>query len=126
MKDYRSLKVWEKAHQLACRVYTATRSFPRDEIYGLTSQMRRAGVSIPANIAEGCGRGSDPELARFLAIAAGSVSELLYLVLLARDLGLIEEPQHRELEEHVAEVKRMISRLTQTLRSSDGAKSCKL
>ena len=72
MKDFKELKVWEKAHKLAVAIYKATLTFPKTEVYGLTSQMRRAGVSIPANIAEGCGRRSEVEFARFLQIAMGS------------------------------------------------------
>jgi len=78
LKDFRKLKVWEKSHDLTLAVYKATAAFPRKELYGLTSQIRRACASIPANIAEGCGRGGDPELARFLQIAMGSASELEY------------------------------------------------
>jgi len=83
MKDFRELKVWEKAHQLTLEVYKATTIFPKDELYGLTSQIRRACASIPANIAEGCGRRGDAEFARFLGIAMGSASELDYHLLLA-------------------------------------------
>ena len=75
MKDFRQLQVWEKSHQLALGVYKATQDFPKEELYGLTSQIRRASTSIPTNIAEGCGRGTDPEFARFLQIAMGSASE---------------------------------------------------
>ena len=78
MKDFRQLKVWQKAHQLTLALYPVTGSFPRDEIYGLTAQIRRACSSIPANLAEGCGRNTDAELARFCSIAAGSASELEY------------------------------------------------
>ena len=92
MKDFRNLKVWEKSHQLALAVYKATSTFPRHELYGLTSQIRRACASIPANIAEGCGRSGDAELARFLQIAMGSASELEYHLLLARDLGFLPAP----------------------------------
>ena len=90
MKDFRKLKVWEKAHHLTLALYPVTASFPRDEVYGLASQIRRAASSIPSNIAEGCGREGDPELARFCIIARGSATELEYQLLLARDLKLIQ------------------------------------
>jgi four helix bundle protein len=115
MKDFRQLKVWEKAHHLTLAVYQVTASFPRDEIYGLTSQMRRAASSIPSNLAEGCGRNSDAELARFSSIAAGSASELEYHLLLARDLNLIPLNDHQLLTEQVVEIKRMLSGLVQKL-----------
>lgn len=86
MKDFRSLQVWEKAHRLALEIYKATQDFPREESYGLTSQLRRAAASIPTNIAEGCGRGSDRELAQFIQIAVGSASEVEYLLELSHDL----------------------------------------
>ncbi len=91
MRDFRSLKVWEKAHHLTLAVYKATGAFPKEEVYGLTSQMRRACASIPANIAEGCGRSGIAELTRFLHIALGSASELEYHVILAHDLAFLSE-----------------------------------
>ena len=87
MKDFRDLKVWEKAHALTLSCYQVTKPFPREEIFGLVSQIRRASASIPANIAEGCGRRGNAELHRFLQIAMGSASELEYHLLLSRDLG---------------------------------------
>src|SRR5881392_3697882 len=90
MKDFRQLKVWEKAHLLALAVYPITARFPREKTYGLTSQIRRAASSIPSNIAEGCGRNGDAELARFCIIAIGSATELEYQLLLARDLKLLQ------------------------------------
>ena len=90
MKDFRNLKVWEKSHQLALAAYRVTASFPREEVFGLASQIRRAASSIPTNIAEGCGRSGDAELARFCVIARGSASELEYQLLLARDLKLLQ------------------------------------
>ena len=90
MKDFKELKVWEKAHALTLQVYQETRSFPREEIYGLTSQVRRAAASVAANIVEGCGRRSDGEFTRFLQIARGSASELKYHLLLARDLHFLK------------------------------------
>jgi len=78
MQDFKKLEVWRKAHELTLDVYRATESFPRTEVYGLTTQLRRSCSSIPANIAEGCGRGTNGDLGRFLRIAAGSASELEY------------------------------------------------
>lgn len=109
MKSFRGLAVWEKAHRLTLAVYSATRGFPREEQYGLTSQVRRAASSIPANIAEGCGRNGDNELRRFLEIAMGSASELEYHLLLAKDLQMLDEPRYSELNEQTCEVKRMLA-----------------
>jgi len=109
LQNFRKLKVWEKGHALTLAVYRATVKFPREELYGLTSQIRRASASIPANIAEGCGRGGKAELARYLQVAMGSASEVEYHLLLARDLGLLGVPQHNELESIVTEVKRMLT-----------------
>ena len=94
MQNFRDLKVWTKAHQLALDVYRATKSFPREELYGLTSQIRRSAVSVPSNIAEGCCR-SQGDFGRFIQIAAGSASELEYQLLLAKDLELLETPRFR-------------------------------
>jgi four helix bundle protein len=116
MKDFRKLNVWEKGHLLALEVYNATRSFPKDELYGLTSQMRRASVSIPSNIGEGCGRGSDAELSRFCQISMGSASELEYQILLSRDLGYLEDPLYEKLTNMVIEVKRMLTSFIQKIR----------
>ena len=109
MKDFRELEVWEKAHQLTLAVYKATQTFPQDELYGLTRQIRRSCASIPANIAEGCGRSGDAELARFLQIAMGSASELEYHILLARDLRLLNSLAYERLASDVTEVKRMLA-----------------
>ena len=118
MRDFRELKVWQKAHQLALSVYKATRSFPREEVYGLTGQMRRACTSIPANIAEGSGRGTDPEMVRFLRIAMGSAAELEYFVLLARDLGYLNGTIHDHLASEVIQVRRMLSSFIQRLKAN--------
>jgi four helix bundle protein len=114
-RDFRRLKVWEAAHRLALEAYTTTASFPRNEQYALTSQIRRSSASIPANIAEGCGRGGDRELSRFLRMAMGSASELEYHLLLARDLQILTTHEHTPLEQHVTEVKRMLASLIQKL-----------
>jgi len=117
MRDFRSLKVWAKAHQLALEIYRATANFPRDEQFGLTSQLRRAAASIGANIAEGCGRDSDGDLRRFLEIAMGSASELEYHLLLARDLGLVPQGVHEDLDILTVEVKRMLATFIRRFRS---------
>jgi four helix bundle protein len=96
-------------------VYRCTSDFPREEQYGLTQQLRRACVSIPTNIAEGCGRGSDPELVRFLWIAQGSAAEVEYQLLLCKDLAFIDQPTHASLESKTREVQRMLTSLTQKL-----------
>ena len=113
MKDFKDLKVWEKAHALTLLIYEGTRSFPREELYGLTSQSRRAAASVAANIVEGCGRRSDGEFTRFLQIARGSASELEYHLLLARDLRLIDEAKFKKLDSDVIEVQRMLTALVQ-------------
>jgi four helix bundle protein len=101
--------VWQKSHALAITVYRATSGFPKDEQFGLTSQMRRASVSVAANIAEGCGRGSEAELARFLQIAMGSSSELEYHVVLANDLCFLDSADYASLVKNVQEVKKMLA-----------------
>ena len=109
MRDFRELKVWERAHRLTLNVYRATKTFPREELYGLTSQIRRAACSIGANIAEGAGKTSRPEFARFLQIALGSASELEYEILLSRDLGYLDNQFHDDLSAQVMETKRMLT-----------------
>lgn len=117
MKDFRQLKVWEKSHQLVLAVYKATKEFPKEELYGLTSQIRRASTSIPTNIAEGCGRNTDADFARFLQMAMGSASETEYQLLLSLDLGFLNKEQYDKLNPDVIEVKRMLASLLKTLRA---------
>jgi four helix bundle protein len=117
MKDFRQLKVWEKSHQLALAIYKVTAKFPKEEIYGLTSQVRRASMSIPTNIAEGCGRNTDADFARFLQMAMGSASETEYQLLLSLDLGFLNKEQYDKLNTDVTEVKRMLASLLKTLRA---------
>lgn len=116
MQDFRKLKVWEKSHQLTLAVYRATARFPKDELYGLTSQLRRSCASVAANIAEGCGRGGKAELARFLQVAMGSASEVEYHLLLAHDLGFLNDAEHKRLEAGAVEVKRMLAALIEKVR----------
>jgi four helix bundle protein len=115
VKDFRELKVWQKAHELTLAVYQVTASFPRDEWYGLRAQIRGAGSSIAANLAEGCGRNGDAELARFSSIAMGSASELEYHRLLAKDLKLIPLQDYEVLHQRTTELKRMLTALIQKL-----------
>lgn len=118
MRDFRKLSVWHKAHQTVLAIYASTQHFPNDERYGLTSQIRRAAVSIPANIAEGCGKNTDAELARYMQISMGSASELEYHLLLAHDLQYLAVEQYDALNERVIEVKRMLASFIKTLRKS--------
>ena len=111
MRDFREIKVWKKAHVLTLEIYKATAGFPREEIYGLTSQVRRASASIPANIAEGFGRVGNAELARFLQIAMGSACEVEYHILLAKDLNLLTQKIYDDLNDAIVEVKRMLASL---------------
>ncbi len=117
MKDFRELKVWQKAHQLTLAVYEITATLPREELYGLTTQLRRSCSSIPANLAEGCGRNGDAEFARFCSISMGSASELEYHLLLARDLKLIKPNDYEELVQRTTEVRRMVAGLIQKLKA---------
>jgi four helix bundle protein len=117
MQDFRHLKVWQKAHVLTLDVYKSTLNFPREELYGLTSQIRRAAASIAANIGEGCCRKGDPELGRFLQIAMGSASEVEYHCLLARDLKLLHAEDYGRLSGETVEVKRMLAALIRTLKA---------
>ena len=123
MKDFRELQVWQKAHALVLKIYRVTRGFPSDERFGLTSQLRRAATAIPTNIAEGCGRSTDADLARFADIAMGSASETEYELLLAHDLGYIDRKTHRDLERDVVEVKRMLSAYIGYLRRTSSTKT---
>src|SRR6476659_4543154 len=113
MKDFRTLSVWQKSHELTILIYKQTSTFPREELFGLTSQIRRASSSIGANIAEGCGRNSDGDLSRFLQIAFGSANELDCHLLLARDLDLdlIETVNYELFFEKLLEVKKMLGSL---------------
>jgi four helix bundle protein len=117
VKNFRELKVWEKSHALALATYKASAKFPKSELFGLTNQIRRACVSTGSNIAEGCGRGSDPELARFLQIAMGSASEMEYQFQLAHDLGYLSPTDYRQLDQSIVEVKRMLASLIQRVKS---------
>jgi four helix bundle protein len=111
VQDYTKLQVWQKSHALTVSLYNVTSVFPRQEMFGLTSQMRKAAFSIPANIAEGCGRGTNPEFRQFLHIAMGSANELEYFIFLAKDLNFLAPKQFQTLQPRVNEIKRMLSGL---------------
>ena len=115
MQDFKKLDVWKRSHELALMVYKLSASFPREEVYGLTSQLRRA-ASVPANIAEGCGRDSPLDFAHFLDIAFGSASELEYHLILAKDLGFLTAEDHESAANEVSGTKRMLSPLIQRIR----------
>ncbi len=116
MQDFRNLEVWQRAYALALDVYRASRQFPREEIYSLTSQVRRCSISIPSNIAEGCGRQTDADFKRFLHIAMGSAAELECQLMLIRDLKLIDIPKSDQLLNEVAVTRKMLNALIQRLK----------
>lgn len=109
MKDYKKLSFWASSHKLAKEVYNITKSFPKSELYGITSQLRRAALSIPTNIVEGCGRESKKELKRFLVIASGSAAEVEYLLFFASEIDLISKSDHIELNKKILEIKKTLT-----------------
>lgn len=111
MKDYRQLQVWQQSHDLNLDIYRTTEAFPKHEWYGLRSQIRRSSGSVPANIAEGCGRRGDGDFCRFLDIASGSASELDYHLLVAKDLGYVSAADHRRIAASLSAVRRMLTSL---------------
>jgi len=115
LKNYKELKVWQKAYRLCLEIYRVTRNFPREEIYGLTSQIRRAAVSVPSNIAEGYGRQTTREYIQSLYIAYGSNCELETQILLSGDLGYIEAQNFERLQREVEDIERMLKRLIKSL-----------
>jgi four helix bundle protein len=119
MRDFKKLGVWEKAHLLTIQVYKATTVFPKEEQYGLTSQLRRSSVSIGSNIVAGCGRDGNVEFGRFLQIAMGSLYELEYQLLLARDLNYLDEKVYSALNNSLAEIRKMMVSLIRKLKAKD-------
>ena len=117
MKDFRTLNVWQKSHELTLSVYQSTKRFPKEELFGLTSQIRRACSSVPANIAEGCGRNSNGDFQRFLPIAYGSANELDYHLQLALDLGLLAQEVYNAHNQKVLEIKKMLAALIRKVQS---------
>ncbi len=115
LRNYKDLKVWQKSYQLCLEVYQLTKGFPKNEIYGLISQMRRAALSIPSNIAEGYGRKTKPEYLRALYIAYGSTCELETQVLLSGDLGYLADKSLSKLQDDLGGVERMLKALIKSL-----------
>lgn len=126
MKDFKDLRVWSEAHDVTLSIYRDTKAFPKEELFGLTSQMRRSASSIGANIAEGSGRRSDGELTRFLRIARGSAAELEYHLILARDLELLSEDKFLDLSRRVDDVQRMLTGLIQHVDVISGKKVARM
>jgi four helix bundle protein len=124
MKSFRDLIVWEKAHALTLASYRGTSGSPKQEIYGLISQIRRCSASIAANIAEGCGKRSNAEFQRFLHIAAGSASELEYHFLLAKDLGYLSDEDYKKLDQSVIEAKKMLAGLIRKVEADRRSTDC--
>jgi four helix bundle protein len=115
MQDYKKLTVWKKSYALALSIYKISGSFPKNELYGLVSQIRRAGTSIPANIAEGCGRESNSELIYFLQIAQGSAAELETHLMLSRDLGYCKDEEFSKIEDSIDNIRKMLTSLIRTI-----------
>jgi four helix bundle protein len=116
MQDFKKLNVWGKAHHLVLEIYHSTAKFPKDELFGLTSQIRRASVSIPANIAEGCGKEGKADFSRYLQIAIGSASELEYYLVLSYDLKLLDKENYEDLNDQTNEVKRTLINLVKKIK----------
>lgn len=115
MKDFKSLKVWQKGIKLVVDIYKTSNSFPKEEQYGLTSQIRRSAVSIPSNIAEGSGRNSDKDFHRFLEISLGSSFELETQIIIAHELEFLSDTEFNDLNDKVQEEQKMISGLQKSL-----------
>ncbi len=124
MKDFRDLRVWQRAHALTLEIYRVAAEFPRQELYGLTSQIRRCSASIGANIAEGCGKRGNNEFQRYLQIASGSASELDYHLLLAHDLDFLPDFDYRRLAKELTELRKMLSALLRKVDTERAVANC--
>ena len=116
MRDFNDLLVWERSHYLTLALYRATESFPKNEMFGLTGQIRRARASIPTNLAEGCGRWGDGDMGRFVQIAMGSASELNYLLRLGKDLGYVPTTEYEKLATELGEIRKMLTAFYKRIR----------
>lgn len=119
MKNFKNLNVWQKAHAFVLSVYKATKTFPKEELYSLTTQLRRAAVSIPTNVAEGCGKFTQRDFARYLQHSLGSTQEVEYLVLLSFELGYLPLNEFKEFDRQINEVKAMLIKLILKVRKDD-------
>jgi four helix bundle protein len=118
MQNFKELKVWQKSHLMVLKIYENTRLFPKEELYGLTSQLRRSAISVPANLAEGCGKDSRADVANYFQVALGSLHETEYYILLSKDLLYVADEKYKELDEKVQEVKAMLIALIKSVRNS--------
>jgi len=116
MQNFKDLLLWQDAHQLVLKIYKLSEDFPKAETFGITSQLRRAAVSMPCNIAEGCGRYTSKDFANFLQIALGSTNETDYLTLLAKDLSYLSENQFSDVQEHLNKIRAMNINLIEKVR----------
>jgi len=123
LRNYRDLQVWSKSYALSLELYRLSRTFPREEIYGITSQMRRAAVSIGANLGEGCGRRTNAEMARFVRIAMGSASELDHHLLLCKDLGFLQDEDDKRESRQLIEIRKMLGALLEGIENELGVQA---
>lgn len=116
MRDYRKYEIWKKSHQLALDVYRVTKSFPKEEMYGITSQLRRCSLSIPTNIVEGSGRNSQKEFAHFINIASGSAAETEYLIRFSFDVKYLNENDFNKINEELTSIRKMLNAFHQKIK----------
>lgn len=117
MLNFKDLAIWQRSHKLTLEIYRVTQHFPKEEMFGLTSQIRRAVSSIPTNIAEGCGRRTNAELANFLNIASGSASEVEYEILLAKEIGYVNNEQCETWTREISEIRSMLATYMKKLKT---------
>ncbi|MGL4385880.1 MAG: four helix bundle protein [Flavobacterium sp.] len=116
MRDYKNYTVWQESHQLTLIAYQLTKSFPKEELFGITSQLRRATSSVPTNIAEGCGRESDADFRRFLIMAHSSATEVEYLIFLSAELNYVSKSEFDEFTEKVIVLRKQLRKLIDKLK----------
>lgn len=116
MQNYKELQVWKKSHEITLEIYKITKVFPKEELFGLVSQLRRSSVSVPTNIAEGSGRFTQKDFASFLQISLGSCQEVEYLILLSKEINYIKETDFNQLEKSIGEIKAMLISLIKKVR----------